>query len=228
MTDLAAGPPRERRAARPARPRPLRLTITSPAGLRSPVWTVSPSREADRRISIAPQRCSWTTTHTSWRGGWRVEVPGDTGERHGLADLRPAPDLGQQLDTRASGWHVGLVLLIPTCALAPAASPVGAGVRAVPAPEPGRCTQITVLLCEPHAAGLTIAGSRRGDGLLAHGDGFQVWKGQAALPPTTTRHLLRVRRHLAGVAPPEPGGLPAFTRFRTPDDVDVVADLGLV
>lgn len=225
MTGVASRPVR-RLSTMPDVAPALRLGVGSPAGLHSAVWTVTLARDTDQTISIAPERACPAISHTSCHGGWQVRVPVDTAEEHRLLGLSPAPELGQQLGPPAAGWHVGLILLIPTFVLTPTAHPIGAAVTRLPAPEPGRCTQITVLLGESNTADLDVTAPLEAGSLVAQRAGLQLWKGQTALPPDMTRHLMRTRQQLVDIASPRPRQLPAFTCFRTAGGVDVVADVG--
>lgn len=227
MTDLAPG--QESAVARRTRRAPsLRVCVGSPAGLWSRMWSVTAAGAGPRRrVEIRPGPGPWVVTHTTRRDGWQVRVPGDTAEQHGLSGLPQAPVLAQEVAAVAPGWHVGLVLLIPRIALTRPGPPGTAGTT-LPAPERGRCAQVTVMLGEPDAAPLALGPAQdAGAALTEDGARVQLLAGQATLVPELARHLVRTRQHLAECALPEPRR-PAFVRLRTVAGLDVVADLGAV
>lgn len=214
----------------------LRFRIGSTSGLRSQIWSIAADEVVDpvlgrcATVSIDPEPGSCPTAHIGTCGSWAVRVPDDTAAVHELADPAAAPELGRLLDAPAPGWQVGAVLLVPTVALSCRPDGTGDGVTLVPAPEQGLCTRITVLLGKPHRSRTTAADDPavRTGRLLASDGSVQVWRGQTALAPEMSRYIVWSRQRLVEVAPVEPRTLPAFSRFRGRNGIDVIIDLGLV
>ncbi|MBW0101344.1 hypothetical protein [Pseudonocardia sp. KRD291] len=221
-----AGP----RPVRVAGPRPLQVAVCSRAGLRSGVWSVVPVRDTERAVAVGPERGAATATASAPRprcAGWEVRIPPDTAAQRGLDPARCGPAACRPVLAPASGWTVGLVLLVPLFALTLTAPPTRSRARVLHEPAPGRCVQVMVALGEPDAEPLVLPPALDAGSLTGRdGTRIQLWSGQTTLAPELTRHLVRLRRELAATAPAEPGRTAAFARLGGDAGVDVVADLG--
>lgn len=188
MTSASAAPrpvrPRIRSASR--RTRTLGVVVGGREGPRSRLWTVTAPRSGPVDVVISGEEAG--PTRTEQRAGRRIEMPAVP--PGGV----PGPALGAAVQSPASGWHVGAVLVVGVPALcAPAHTPVPDGTRRVVAPPPGHHVQIVVLLGDDGCAPLDLPRSQdAGALLLAGGTRVQLWSHHVPNGPWSSRRTTGV------------------------------------